>query len=229
MNPTIKYIKKEFDEILIASTLVKIAFHKFETLDDEEIDILNALKRVKPELHNLSNNEIGNQLEVLNDNQLTGLTSNVKGVLHEIQFVEIENNDGDSVTATMFTDSNHQDTDVLLKDNITGEITEIQLKATNNSSYVQDWIDNHPDGHILVTDEIAEKMNLETSGLSNQELTTDVNSFIDQLIELDENDELWDYIPLLPGISVAICGIFLIKKYKNGEMSFDVMKPNSLN
>ena len=224
MNPTIKYIKKEFDYLLIASTLMKIAFDNLASLDGKELDILDALKRANPNLQNLSNQEIGNYLSDLDDDQLVGLTSNVKGVLHEIQFVEIENNDGDSVTASMFTDTNHKDTDILLRDNVTGEITEVQLKATDNSSYVQDWIDNHPDGHIQVTEELAEKMNLETSGLSNKDLTTDVNSFMDKLIEMDEGDELWDYMPLLPAISIAICGFFLIKKWKKEEISFTTLK-----
>ena len=224
MNPTIKYIKKEFDYLLIASTLMKIAFDNLASLDGKELDILDALKRANPNLQNLSNQEIGNYLSDLDDDQLVGLTSNVKGVLHEIQFVEIENNDGDSVTASMFTDTNHKDTDILLRDNVTGEITEVQLKATDSSSYVQDWIDNHPDGHIQVTEELAEKMNLETSGLSNKDLTTDVNSFMDKLIEMDEGDELWDYMPLLPAISIAICGFFLIKKWRNGEISFATLK-----
>ena len=224
MNPTIKYIKKEFDYLLIASTLMKIAFDNLASLDGKELDILDALKRANPNLQNLSNQEIGNYLSDLDDDQLVGLTSNVKGVLHEIQFVEIENNDGDSVTASMFTDTNHKDTDILLRDNVTGEITEVQLKATDNSSYVQDWIDNHPDGHIQVTEELAEKMNLETSGLSNKDLTTDVNSFMDKLIEMDEGDELWDYMPLLPAISIAICGFFLLKKWTNGEITFATLK-----
>jgi hypothetical protein len=224
MNPTIKYIKKEFDYLLIATTLVKIAFDNLASLDGKELDILDALKRANPNLQNLSNQEIGNYLSDLDDEQLVGLSSNVKGVLHEIQFVEIENNDGDTVTASMFTDTNHQDTDILLRDNVTGEITEIQLKATDSSSYVQGWIDSHPEGHIQVTEELAEKMNLETSGLSNQDLTTDVNNFMDKLIEMDDSDELWDYMPLLPAISIAICGFFLIKKWRNGEISFATLK-----
>lgn len=224
MNPTVKYIKKEFDYLLIATTLVKIAFDNLATLDGKELDILDALKRANPNLQNLSNQEIGNYLSDLDDEQLVGLSSNVKGILHEVQFVEIENNDGDSVTASMFTDTNHQDTDILLRDNSTGEITEIQLKATDSSSYVQDWIDSHPEGHIQVTEELAEKMDLETSGLSNQDLTTDVNNFMDKLMEMDESDELWDYMPLLPAISIAICGFFLIKKWKNGEITFATLK-----
>ena len=110
-----------------------------------------------------------------------GLSNNVKGLLHEIQFVEIENNDRDNVTAALFLDANHANTDILLTVNITGKITEIQRRAI---------------------DELANKMDLETSSQSNEELTTDVNDFIAKLVELDDNDSRWDYIRELPAISI---------------------------
>ena len=76
-----------------------------------------------------------------------GLSNNVKGLLHEIQFVEIENNDRDNVTVALFLDTNHANTDILLTVNITGKITEIQRRAI---------------------DELANKMDLETSSQSNE-------------------------------------------------------------
>ena len=222
--PTIKYIKKEFDNILIVSTLAKIAYENFGSLSEKENYILQSLKRANPSLENHTTEEISEYLQGLDENQLLGLSNNVKGILHEIQFVEIENNDGDSITASMFADSNHQNTDILLTDNTTGEITEIQLKATDNSSYVQDWIDNHQDGEILIREELAEKMDLETSGISNTELTTDVHDFVDKIIELDENDELWDYIPTLPAISVAISSFYLFKLYRENKITLNTLK-----
>lgn len=221
---TVKYIKKEFDNILIVSTLAKIAYDNFDSLSDKETTILQALKRANPNLENKTTEEISEYLQDLDENQLLGLSNNVKGILHEIQFVEIENNDGDSVTATMFGNTNHQNTDIILTDNSTGEITEIQLKATDNSSYVKDWIDNHQDGEILITEELAEKMDLETSGISNSELTTDVHDFVDKLIELDENDELWDYIPTLPAISIAISSFYLFKMYRENKITLNTLK-----
>ncbi len=221
---TVKYIKKEFDNVLIVSTLAKIAYNNFESLSDNEKLVLQALRRTNSNLENKTIEEISDYLQDLDENQLLGLNNNVKGILHEIQFVEIENNDGDSITATMFVDTNHQNTDIILTDNNTGEITEIQLKATDNSSYVQDWIDKHQDGEILITEELAEKMDLETSEISNSELTTDVHNFLDKLIELEENDELWDYIPTLPAISVAISSFYLFKLYRESKISLKTLK-----
>jgi hypothetical protein len=222
--PSVRYIKKHIDDILIVSTLAKIAYSNIDLLNEKEALILKSLKRAVPELNDKNLDEIGELIQGMNDDQLLGLTNNVKGILHEVQFVEIENEDGDNIQASIFTDTNHKDTDILLTDTISGESTEIQLKATDDSSYVDDWIENHEDGEILVTEEIADKMGLETSGLSNSELTVDVNDFVKKLIELDNNDSLWDYIPGLPAISIAIASYELILLYKKNLISFEVLK-----
>lgn len=221
---SIKYVKKNFDNILIVSTLAKITYDNFETLNESENHILFALKRANPKLENLNTSEISDYLKDFDESQILGLSNNVKGILHEIQFVEIENNDDDSVTASMFLDTNHKNTDILLTDNITGEVSEIQLKATDNSSYVQDWIDNHEEGEILITEELAEKMDLGTSGISNKELTTDVNVFLEKLIDIEDNNDLWDYIPTLPAISIAISSYYLFKLYRENKITFDTLK-----
>jgi len=223
VNKYVKYIRKEFDNLLIVSTLAKIAYGNYDQLGDNEIYVLAAFKRAVPGLEDKSIEEISEYLQNMSDAQLVGLSNNVKGILHEIQFMEIENTDGDSVTAAMFTDSNHPGYDILLTDNNTGEVIDVQLKATDSASYVQEWFDKH-DGEILVTTELAEKMNLETSGLSNQELTTDVNDFVTKLVELDDGDELWDYIPELPAISIAVSAYYLIRMYNNGEIPLNTFK-----
>lgn len=222
--PTIKYIKKEFDNLLIVSTLAKIAYGNFDSLSENENYVLQALKRANPSLEDRSVEEISEYLQNMNESQLLGLSNNVKGILHEIQFIEIENNNGDSITASMFENSNHPHMDILLTDNNTGETIEIQLKATDSSYYVQDWINNHPDGEILITEELAEKMNLETSGFSNTELTTDVHNFLDKLIELDDDDALWDYMPGLPAISIAISSFYLFKLYRQKKIPLQTLR-----
>lgn len=227
MNKYVKYIRKEFDNLLIVSTLANIAYENYDKLGDSEFYVLTALKRAIPGLEDKSIDEISEYLQSMSDAQLVGLSNSVKGILHEIQFVEIENTDGDSVTAAMFADTNHKGMDVILTDNISGEITEVQLKATDSTSYVQEWFDKH-DGEILITTELAEKMDLETTGISNQELTTNVDDFVSKLIDLDDSDELWDYIPELPAISIALAAYFLIQKYNNGEIPKNTLKTKLL-
>ena len=222
--PVIKYVKKQIDNLLIVSTLAKIAYENFDNLDEKEMLVLQSLKRAVPDLHDKDIDEVSVYLQELDENQLYGLLNNVKGILHEVQYVEIENNDGDNISATLFTDTNHPDTDILLTDHTTGEISEIQLKATDSSSYVSEWINSHEDGEILVTEEIAEKMDLQSSGLSNSELTADVNEFVEKLVELDDDSSLWDYMPELPAISIAISSYYLFKLYKEEKISFSTLK-----
>ena len=44
----------------------------------------------------------------MSDEQLVGVVSNVKGILHEMEYVRLENTDGDSISAAMFPDTNHK-------------------------------------------------------------------------------------------------------------------------
>tara|TARA_R110000744_G_scaffold2614_2_gene10405 strand:- start:6702 stop:7526 length:825 start_codon:yes stop_codon:yes gene_type:complete len=221
---TTKYIKKNIDATLVLGALAKLTFGDTDNLNADEELVLQALKRAVPDLQGKGLDEVQDYLQVLNEEQLLGLANNVKGILHEIQFVQIENEDGDEITAALFTDTNHPDTDVLLTNEQTGETIAVQLKATDSSSYVNDWINNHDEGDILVTEEIADRMGLESTEISNEELTADVSEFISKLIKLDDDDSLWDYMPGLPAISIAIAGYYLYLEYKKGKISFDTFK-----
>ena len=124
-------------------------------LSDGDHAILAALRRSNPVLENAPLPEVQDYLRSLNEEQVPGLISNVKGILHEMEFVRVENDDGDSVYASFFDATNHPDTDIQLLDRSTGETWEAQLKATDNAAYVTDWIEQHPSGEILVTDELT--------------------------------------------------------------------------
>lgn len=221
---TVKYIKKNIDKTLVLGALAKLTFGDLETLNADDELVLQALRRAVPDTQTMSLDDIQDYLQEFDEDQLVGLANNVKGILHEIQFVQIENEDGDEVSAALFTDTNHPDTDVILTNEETGETIAVQLKATNSESYVNDWIENHEDGEILVTEEIAEKMGLESTELFNEEVTADVSEFIAKMIKLENNDSLWDYFPSLPAISIAIAGYYLFMEYKKGSISFATFK-----
>ncbi|MCK0179685.1 hypothetical protein MWU50_10310 [Flavobacteriaceae bacterium S0862] len=220
----LKYIKKNLDKTLVLGAIAKIVFNNGGNLNENEELVLQALKRAVPDLQEKNLDEIQEYLQGFNEDQLVGLANNVKGVLHEIQFVKIENEDGDEITAALFTDTNHPDTDVILTNESSGETITLQLKATDSDSYVNNWISNHEDGDILVTEEIAEKMGLESTEISNEGLTADVSEFCNKLINLDDNDSLWDYMPELPAISIAIAGYYLFSEYNKGKISFSTFK-----
>lgn len=178
--------------------------------------VLAALKRANPKLSELEPDAIGTYLETLDPDQVEGIANNVKGVLHEMEYVALENEDGDAVQAALFTDTNHPGTDVILQNSETGERLEIQLKATDQESYVLEWMEKHPDGEIVVTEELAAAMDLESSGFSNEGLNVRVSDFLDKLVELDEQSGLWSYFPALPALSIAICSYFLLRRLQAG-------------
>lgn len=220
----IHYKSFKFDNLLILGTISKIAFENNPILNDEEELVLHSIKRANNEFTDLTISEIGEKLSEYNEDEMFGFSNNVKGILHELQFVEIENEDGDNITASVFADTNHKGTDIMLTDDETGEILEVQLKATDNVGYVNDWIEEYPDGEILVTDEIADKMNLQTTEISNEELTTNIEDFVDKIIESSDKDEFWEYLPFLPTISIAIVGFTLFQRYRRKEISFQIFK-----
>jgi hypothetical protein len=54
----------------------------------------------------------------MNEESIVGVVNNTKGVLHEMEFVALENDDGDTVYASLFADPHHADTDVQFTDSV---------------------------------------------------------------------------------------------------------------
>jgi hypothetical protein len=221
----VQYIRKNFDPIAILTAVAAIAAtDEASDLSEEELSVLAALKRSNSALQDASLPDIQDYLSALDNDQIKGLVSNVKGILHETEFVRIENEDGDSVFASIFPSTNHPDTDIQLLDQSSGETWEIQLKATDNEAYVNDWIETHPDGEIVVTEELAEKMGLPSSGQSNEEITVRVDDFVDKMREMSDSDSLWDYFPALSAASIALVFWELWRRYKNNEINWETFK-----
>jgi hypothetical protein len=219
-NRGLHYLRTNFDYLTITTALAAIALTPDPTaLTDTDYAMLAALRRSSNALEDAPLAEIQDYLGRLSESQLPGLVSNVKGILHEMQFVRLENEDGDNTYASYFDATNHPGTDVQLMDASTGESWEAQLKATDSATYVTDWIDEHPGVDILVTEEIAQRMQLPTSGLSNQELTTDVESFVDRMISSDGADGFWDYFPVLSAASAGLVVWSLWQRQQRGEIN----------
>ena len=214
-----RYIKNNIDEIMILGVIHKITSNQILPLQPKEQVIVDAIKRSDNDLANASLDEISEKLSTYDADQIPFLVNNIKGIVHEIEFVELENEDGDSIFASMYNETNHPGYDVKLIDTNTGENWEVQLKATSNQSYVQDWIDSHPEGEIVVTNEIAQQMDLSSTGISNQDLTVNVTDFVDKLIEYQNNTKIWDYFPILLPISVGFIVYELWKRFENKEIS----------
>lgn len=218
----IHYLRTNFDFAAIVTALSTIALTDEVGGDLSEGDhaILVALRRSNSVLENAPLPEIQDYLRGLDDEQVPGLISNVKGILHEMEFVRVENEDGDSVYASFFNVTNHPDTDIQLLDRSTGETWEAQLKATDDPAYVTDWIERHPGGEILVTGELAQRMDLPTSGQSNDELTANVEDFVDKMVSADDADDFCDYSPALGAASVGLVVWEIWRRHQRGEISW---------
>lgn len=222
-SPAVHYIRRNFDEAAILAVAVKLAFEVAPQFSESELATIAAMQRAHPSAGD-SPEELRKWLAGMDDDQIAGVVSNTKGVLHEMEFVRLENEDGDSVHAALFDTTNHAGYDIELMDHASGTEWQVQMKATDDASYVQDWMDAHPDGEILVTQELADKMELPSSGQTNEELTARTEDVVDRLLEASENDDLWDYFPELAAVSVAVVVWELWERYQKGEISLQRFK-----
>jgi hypothetical protein len=219
------YISRRFDEAAILATLGKVAFTPNPSLLEEDFAVLAALRRSSSDW-DLSVPETAERLTSYDDSQIGGLVNNVKGILHEMEFQRLENEDGDSVIAALFPDTNHRTVDVQMLDQETGAAWEVQLKATDSMSTIVTWMDSNPDTEILVTEELSERMDLPSSGLSNEDLTMRVEDFVDRMVELggEPEETLWDYFPPLVAASAGIIVFELWRRYRSGQISTEQFK-----
>jgi hypothetical protein len=227
-TPSIRFLSCRFDEAAILGALAKVAFSS-QSLEEIDYGVLAALQRSSPEW-NLPLDQVAEKLNAYDEDQIAGLVSNVKGILHEMEFQVLENSDGDSVFAALFPETNHQSVDVQLFDQTTNESWEIQLKATESPSLISSWMESNPDTEILVTEEIAERMDLKSSGLSNDDLTIRVEDFVDKMQELETsaNQTIWSYFPLLPILSSGIIVFELWRRYRHGVITIEQFKDLTL-
>lgn len=223
------YISRRFDDTAILATIGKLAFSFEPTLLEQDYAVLAALRRSSGEW-DLSVSDTAARLSTYDENQIGGLVNNIKGILHEMEFQRLENEDGDSVVAALFPDTNHRTVDVQLLDERSGDSWEVQLKATDDLSAISTWVDSNPDTEILVTEELSERMGLSSSGLSNEDLTMRVEDFVDRMIEIgdDADDTLWDYFPPLVAVSAGIIVFELWRRFRSRQISFEEFKALAL-
>jgi hypothetical protein len=214
----IKTVRQNWDELGIAGALGFLAYSEQEIDMEKHGYIIEALRRSRTDLNDASVNEIRAYLADLDEDQIPGLVNNIKGIANEIYYVEAENADGDKIEAHLFGNTNQKDYDVILHNTDTDETKYVQLKATNNPSYIQEAIDRVGEDNVIVTSELAEKMGLQSTGISNEQLEVYLNFVIQELIE---DESLWDYVPGLSVWSTCLIVSSMAKRWMKGEISRD--------
>ena len=147
----------------------------------EETTVLAAIRRSNSDLANASVDEIAEHVRGMTPEQLAGFQRNVKGIYHELCYVERENADGDDVEAKVYEVVNHPGADVRLVNVTTGETVDIQLKATDSASYLREHRERYPDVEVQATEEVASSAGVASSGFRNSELAGDVNATVEKL------------------------------------------------
>jgi hypothetical protein len=166
-------------------------------------------------------------LSTYSDNQLTGIISNWKGKLFEIE-VRDRLNDGEIVGDLSLADGQYAtiaedvtqpgwDLQILNEDGSIAEL--LQLKATNSLSYINSAFEKYPEIDIMSTSEIANlNDNLINSDISIEDLNSAIETPMQPLFE-DFGDNVLDI--LLPGLPfLVIClsegrHVFMNKKTAN--------------
>ncbi|WP_168400198.1 hypothetical protein [Acinetobacter indicus] len=223
----IHYLRKNFDALAITTVLAKLAWNEHTPqLTETDQAVLAALRRSHAELANAPLEDIQAYLQGFDEQQIVGLVSTVKGMLHDMEFVRLDHEDGDSLYAAYLDQHDHTDFDVLLADQHSGESWQLQLKAIEGTGTGKDWIAAPPEEMLLATEEIAAQLGLESSGLSTKELTQSVEDAIDVIVTAkDPNDEhFWDYFPAISVASVSLAIYELFRRYQQQEISWSEFK-----
>lgn len=219
----VHYVRRNFDQAAILAVAAKLAFENNPQFTESEMATVAAMQRAHPQAGD-DLEALGEWLARMDENQIAGVVNNTKGVLHEMEFVRLENEDGDSIHAALFEATNHAGTDVRFSDIDTGQSWDIQLKATDSTAYVQDWLDAYPDGEIAVTSELAERLGLPDSGLSNADLTARTGDVVDHLVQAGDGNDLWDYFPALSAASISLVIWELWQRRQRSEISLQQFK-----
>lgn len=144
-------------------------------IPDQEL-VLEALRRSTTKLHDASDAELGDYLRSMSSQQLHGIASNVKGILHEMLVVQAENADGDEIIARIFEATNHPGSDIefVMDGTVVGEV---QLKAVQDPAAIVEHFARYPDVDVLATSEVYRALGaafagrVSDSGISNDEIT----------------------------------------------------------
>lgn len=169
---------------VISATIMKLMASELPSFSYDEQLVLEALRRSKNSLAEASDLELSNYVQTLSVEQMGGLKNNVKGIYHELAFQNRENLDGDEYIVELFANTNHAGADVRIINVETGDIVEVQLKATNYASYVREHNEKYENISILTTSEVAEESSdWSSSGFSNENLTAETSSTLHRLNE----------------------------------------------
>jgi hypothetical protein len=155
--------------------------------DELPEDIISAYEKAYPDL--AAETPLKDALSSMDDGELQGLVSGIKGKLFEIKYVDYLN-DGelpDGYVAKLAESATQPGWDIEIT-GPHGEVAQLlQAKATDSISYVQEALEKYPDIDVVTTAELSPTDGLYSHLLLNDASENVINSTI-------SNDDLESYI-----------------------------------
>ncbi|EJA7357888.1 hypothetical protein P3656_18530 [Vibrio parahaemolyticus] len=140
--------------------------------------VFDAVRRGYNELELASNDDILDYFADVNPDAMLGHISNIKGIVFEQEVVTALNEQG--MDALLFEATNHPISDIALMSD--GDIAaEVQLKATDSVSYINETLAENSDIPIIVTSEVADSFDstmVIDSGIDNVALGDTVSEVL---------------------------------------------------
>ena len=130
--------------------------------------VFEAVRRGYSDLAEASDEEILDYFAAEDPEALAGHLNNVKGILFEQAYLDELHEEG--VDAELFEATNHPVSDIAVHDESGMVAEELQLKATDNSSYISETLETLPDDvELVATTEVADHFGDEVidSGISD--------------------------------------------------------------
>lgn len=181
----------------IAVTLGQFAAGLRSGWSEDQLLVLEALRRSTAHLREATDEDLAGYLRDLAPVQMRGVVSNVKGILHELLVARAENLDEDDMRAVLFELTNHKAAD--LEYVLDGVVIEsVQVKAVQTPAAIIDHFLRYPNVDIVATSEVAGMLagvygeRLRDSGFQNGELTELTRSTFDTLTGHDLGDYITD-------------------------------------
>jgi hypothetical protein len=184
--------------------------------EDEQL-VLEALRRSNSLLTTASDRELAEYVQGMEPYQLQGLQNNVKGIYHELRFARDYPASEDQYVVELFEATNHPGADVRIINIETGEVREVQLKATDFMSYIRAHNDRYESVEVFATSEVADKSDsIQSTGMTNAELSGDVSNVVSGLGDNGESNAVMN--------SMALAGVVALARHtrvllKGGNMS----------
>ncbi|TCS67189.1 hypothetical protein EDD52_101284 [Primorskyibacter sedentarius] len=185
--------------VTIAVTVGQLLAGRRSDWSEDQVLVLEALRRSANDLNNADEAELAAYLSGLGPEQLRGVVSNVKGIFHELLVERAENFEGDEITARLFQETNHPGADIeFLIDG--GVVCEMQLKAVQSPASIIEHFSLYPDTDVLATSEVTALLggvfgeNVTDSGFSNEEITRQTQKALDELADENLGDFIQDGI-----------------------------------